>query len=85
MKKGIKSFVPWLYEQAASGNLKVSVNGRDISGDVRDRMNHRQAGVGGRGAGGNGGPSYVGGKTRGKQGREGQGDAKGDNTGGEEF
>ena len=60
VKRSIKSFVPWLYEQAASGNLKVSVNGRDISDDVRSHVNNR---VGGRGSAGKGGPSYVGGRT----------------------
>jgi len=60
-KRAIKSFVPWLTEQAASGNLKVSVNGRDISDDVRERMSARARGVGGRGGGA--GPAYVGGNT----------------------
>lgn len=57
-KRAIKSFVPWLYEQAQNGNLKVSVNGRDISGDVRDRLNNRVGGKKER-------PSYVDGKRAG--------------------
>lgn len=74
VKRGIKSFVPWLYEQAASGNLKVSVNGRDISDDVRQRVNnhhHRVEGKGNRDR-----PGYVGGRS-----------ANGDkaDAGGEEF
>mmetsp|Transcript_6415 Transcript_6415/g.16368 ORF Transcript_6415/g.16368 Transcript_6415/m.16368 type:complete len:250 (-) Transcript_6415:2115-2864(-) len=56
-KRAVKSFVPWMYEQAKNGNFKVSVNGRDISDDVRERMNNR---VGGGGQ--HRGPSYVGGK-----------------------
>ena len=49
----------------ASGNLKVSVNGRDVSDDVRERMSARAArGVAGRGAGANErGAAYVGGST----------------------